>query len=159
VLQNNPSIFSGRAAKAEQIISQTAKPLPMTVTNPPETSSSSVSIARHQKRVDRLFLRFSAMYGHVWRSIYKTDEFLDYSKKAWLEGLMGFEDKSLEHALQLCLQRCHFPPTLPHFIECCKAYHKPDVFFQSKEESQKADPAVAHMHLEKIKTMLNIKPQ
>lgn len=140
-------------------MSQTVKPLPMTATNPPETLSNSVSIARHQKRVDRLFLRFSAMYGHVWRSIYKTDEFLDYSKKAWLEGLMGFEDKSLEHALQLCLQRCPFPPTLPYFIECCKAYHKPDVFFQSKEEPQKANPAVAHMHLEKIKTMLNIKPQ
>jgi hypothetical protein len=99
------------------------------------------------------------MYGHVWRSIYKTDEFLEYSKKAWLEGLMGFEDKSLEYALQTCLQSCPFPPTLPHFIDCCKAYHKPDVFFQSKDTPHKADPAVAHMHLEKIKAMLNIKPR
>lgn len=53
VLQNNPSIFSGKAVKAESIMSQTVKPLPMAASNLPETSSSSVSIARHQKRVDR----------------------------------------------------------------------------------------------------------
>jgi len=99
------------------------------------------------------------MYGHVWRSIYKTDEFLDYSKKVWLEGLIGFEDKSFEHALQTCLKTYPLPPTLPQFIECCKTYQKPDVFFQSKDVIKKADPAVVKIHVEKIKALLKTKPR
>jgi hypothetical protein len=118
-----------------------------------------VNIARHEKRVERLFLRFSAMYGHVWRSIYKTDESLSYTKKTWADELMRFEDKSLEHALRACMQACSFPPTLPQFIEFCKSHQKSDGFFQSKDELKKPEPAIAKMHLEKIKSILNMKPR
>jgi hypothetical protein len=99
------------------------------------------------------------MYGHVWRSIYKTDEFLDYTKKAWIDGLMKFEDKSIEHALQLCLKKCPLPPTLPQFIECCKAHQNTDVFYQKQESVQKADLTMAEMHLNKMRTILNMKLQ
>ena len=118
-----------------------------------------MSIERQQNRINRLFLRFSAMYGHVWRSIYKTDEFLEYTKKAWLEGLKDFEDKNIEHALHICLKTCLFPPTFPQFIENCKAYHKPEVIVHAKEPRQRANPVVVMNELEKIRVMLNIKPQ
>lgn len=119
-------------------------------------SSTSANSTRNQKRIDRLFLRFSAMYGHVWRSIYKTDDFLKYSKEAWLKGLSGFEDKNFEHALRVCLKTYPLPPTLPQFIECCKSYHAASDFVQAAKVDQKRDLNVAYAHLQQIKTMLNI---
>ena len=96
------------------------------------------------------------MYGHVWLSIYKTEAYLKYTKKMWLDALMKFEDKSIEHALQLCLNKYTFPPTLPQFIECCKPYQNAGVFFQKQESMQTSDLSVAQIHIDKIRGILNM---
>lgn len=117
----------------------------------PQTSSN---LAREQKRIDRLFLCFSAAYGHVWLRIYKSGDFLDYSKKAWLKELNKFDDKALQYAIGVCIQNHHLPPTLPQFIDCCREYSKRYDFFKKEEESLKSDKATADFHLQQIKAIL-----
>lgn len=158
VLEKNSPICSGKVVKMEQTTSQMTGPVSKAETAK-ITSLNSVNSARHQKRIDRLFLRFSAMYGHVWLSIYKTEAYLDYTKKMWLDALLKFEDKSIEYALQLCLNKYTFPPTLPQFIECCKPYQNAGVFFQKQESMQTSDLSVAQIHIDKIRGILNMKPR
>lgn len=51
------------------------------------TSSTLAPTEEGRKRIDRLFLRFAAMYGQVWRSQFKSDEFLVFVKGEWQQGL------------------------------------------------------------------------
>ncbi len=114
----------------------------------------SSNLTRDQKRIDRLFLCFSAAYGHVWLSIYKSGDFLDYSKKSWLKELTHFDDKALQYAIGVCIKNHPLPPTLPQFIDCCKAYTKRYDFFKKEEESVKSNKATADFYLQKIKSIL-----
>ena len=120
-------------------------------TTAPQTSSN---LARDQKRIDRLFLCFSAAYGHVWLSIYKSGDFLDYSKKSWLKELTHFDDKALQYAIGVCIKNHHLPPTLPQFIDCCRAYNKRYDFFKPEEESIKSSQETADFYLQKMKLIL-----
>ncbi|MGQ3892049.1 Vir protein [Legionella sp. CNM-4043-24] len=106
--------------------------------------------------MDSLFLRLAAMYGHIWRSLYKSEEFLAFTKNEWAEGLMRFDDAIIEKSLAHCCNHWEYPPTLPQFVECCKAYS-----VQAKHETpiKKFKPAsqiVANTHLSKIKSILNM---
>ena len=143
IATNNLSTRSGIAAKTELKIPQ--KP----------TSSISTSAEKHSKRIDRLFLRFAAMYGHVWKSLYKSDEFLAFTKQEWRDALTRFDDDVIAKALTH--SQCHwaYPPTLPQFIECCKA-HSNNVFVMHPHTPSR-NFEVAHAALNKIRTILNMK--
>src|SRR3990167_11156990 len=53
------------------------------------TSSSCRNIAKASKRIDGLFSRFAAIYGHVWRSQFKDEDyFLPFAKKEWQVALL-----------------------------------------------------------------------
>ena len=119
------------------------------------TSSTSVDTETQKKRIDRLFLRFAAMYGHVWRSLYKSDDFLAFTKSEWLKGLKKFGDSIFESALQYSLKHWEYPPTLPQFTECCRAYSKQGQYDKPCTIYKPSSPEVAHAHLSKIKTILN----
>ncbi|WP_064115044.1 hypothetical protein [Legionella bozemanae] len=121
------------------------------------TSSNSASIEEQRKRIDRLFLRFAAMYGQVWRSQFKSDEYLVFVKNEWQQGLFDYADNILELAIELCRKNKELPPTLPQFIDFCKNCSKRSAFFERDESPKKNNPEVAKTHLQKIKQILNMK--
>jgi len=111
----------------------------------------------HRKRIDRLFLRFAAMYGHVWKAQFKNDEFLVFVKGEWQEGLLGYEEKTLDSAIKLCRVNKVFPPTLPQFIDFCEQCSNKNKFFKVEKSLKHQSPEVAKTHLQKIKELLNMK--
>ncbi len=108
------------------------------------------------ERIDKLFLRLAAIYGHVWRSLYKSDQFLAFTKNEWLEGLKKFEDNILDKALLSYRTNGEYPPTLPQFVECCKACSKQGQYEKYSLASKPSNPKIAREHLNQIKTILNM---
>lgn len=92
------------------------------------TSSNLAPTEEGRKRIDRLFLRFAAMYGQVWRSQFKSDEFLVFVKGEWQQGLLTYADNILDLAIDLCRKNKELPPTLPQFIDFCKNCSKRSSF-------------------------------
>jgi hypothetical protein len=115
-----------------------------------------VPIEENHKRIDRLFLRFAAMYGQVWRSQFKNDDFLVFVKDEWQQGLLGYADHVLELAIELCRKNKELPPTLPQFIDFCKNCSKRCSFYVPDESPKNNNPEVAKTHLLKIKQILNM---
>jgi hypothetical protein len=87
-------------------------------------SSPSSDANREQKRIDLLFSKFAAFYGHIWRSQFKDEVFLKFAKKEWHEGLKGFDDDVLREAIIGCREQYEMPPTLPQMIYYCKQIKK-----------------------------------
>ena len=141
------STRSGIAARVE----------PNSLGQPTATSSVSADLERQKHRIDSLFLRLAAMYGHIWRSLYKSDGFLAFTKTEWLDGLARFEDKVIEKALMTCLNNWELPPTLPQFVDSCRAHSKLGEDGKCARISKPSSPDVAHMHLNQIKAILNMK--
>ena len=144
---NNLSTCSGNPANQEQ-------------DHPSETASSNpVNHDESREIIDYLFLKLAATYGNAWRNLFKNHEFLQFSKGEWLEALSGFEENVLYDAVAVCRKNNPFPPTIPEFIECCKKARKKDIFFHREQSNTEPDRKVAHHHLNKIKTLLNMKSQ
>src|SRR3990167_2970673 len=61
-----------------------------------EKSSTSTQCAPH---IDRLFARFSAVYGHVWQSQFKPAAFLALAKEEWSKTLSSIEEKNMDLAI------------------------------------------------------------
>ena len=156
---NDLSTRSGIAAKTAQIMTcpATISSTSATTMIPAPTSSTSADIAKHKQRIHKLFLRFAAIYGHVWKGLYKSDEFLAFTKNEWLDALKEFEDSSIDKALLNCRSQWEYPPSLPQFIEACKRIASKDKGFYTISPVQKGDPEIAAMYMKQIKTILNIK--
>ena len=147
IIQNNPvPIASGTRVNPE-------------LKKTPSTTSLNSKTTEQHKRIDRLFLRFAAMYGQVWRSQFKNDEYLSFTKGEWLEGLSKYDDKVLDTAVQLCRNKKEFPPTLPQFIDFCEQASNKHKFFKADKSSTHQNPELAKAYLQKIKQILNIKVQ
>ncbi|RAP38515.1 hypothetical protein B1207_01105 [Legionella quinlivanii] len=41
-------------------------------------------------RIDTLFRRFAAIYGHAWWSVYKSEGLLELTKQEWSESLSPY---------------------------------------------------------------------
>lgn len=145
IKHNNLSTISGSPAKPVQ--NQQAKVV----------SSQAKQCHENSEIIDRLFLRLAVLYGNTWRNLYKNNEFLMFAKAEWRDALVGYEEKLLYQALNICREHHKFPPTVPEFIECCKELTRKKVFFKV-ENHDKANPTVAATHLNKIKAILNMKP-
>lgn len=70
-------------------------------------------------RIDQLFMRFQAAYGHIWTSRYPTLELIRAAKAEWADGLAVCSDQRLFAGFERCRQQYPKPPTLPEFIVCC----------------------------------------
>ncbi|HAT8111906.1 TPA: Vir protein [Legionella pneumophila] len=121
------------------------------------TSSTLAPTEEGRKRIDRLFLRFAAMYGQVWRSQFKSDEFLVFVKGEWQQGLFTYADNILDMAIDLCRKNKELPPTLPQFIDFCKNCSKRSSFFVPVAAPKNNNPEVAKTQLLKMKHILNMK--
>lgn len=108
-------------------------------------------------RIDRLYARLSAIYGHIWQSQFKQADFLTLAKKEWEETLREFADESINWAINTCRKRNEMPPTLPMLYQMCRSFQPLKKMNSTvlAEEYKPADPAVAHMHIRKIAEMLS----
>ncbi|WP_131740569.1 Vir protein [Legionella busanensis] len=106
------------------------------------------------KRIDTLFTRLGAIYGYMWWSSLQSEHALITTKKEWSSGLQRFDTRTIKEALLIFRERHQFPPTLPQFIECCKAISQTNIFRKSTEEFDKqAFLEAAELN---IKAMLDI---
>ena len=115
--------------------------------------TSSTSIDSNDKRIDRLFARLSAIYGHIWQSQYKTPDFFELSKKEWSETLQVITEGNIELAFKACKERYEMPPTLPAFYQLCRSFQpiRPSNYFNP---NAKEDPAMAAKYEKKLSEML-----
>lgn len=91
------------------------KPISPSTTSMPSNTTKPVS-----RRIERLFTRFAAIYGHLWRSQFKSEEFISFAKREWEEGLRGFSDEILNLAINEARDFLEMPPTLAQLIGSCR---------------------------------------
>lgn len=115
-----------------------------------------MGLEKQNKRIDQLFLRLTAIYGHLWRSLYKNDEFLAYTKREWRSGLEKFDGVVIGKALLYCRQHESYPPSLPLFIELCSSNMRRNNYFK-REKKLKGDRSIAHQYLKQMRHILNMK--
>ena len=144
VQRNHLSIVSGSPAN------QVPNHPPATTSSAEEHDAESIAI------IDRVFLRLAAIYGNAWRKAYTNNEFLQFTKREWLDGLAGYEEQLLYRAVAISRENNKFPPSLPEFIECCKYVRNRASFCFKREAVKPANPEIAEMNLMKIKTALNM---
>lgn len=118
------------------------------------TSSSSANSKKVAERIEKLFTKFAAFYGHVWRSQFKSEGFLEFAKKEWQEGLKSFSDEMLIKAIQHCRDFQEMPPTLPQLIGICRDMRKRQDFFRKTEKPVSATKSVMTRHISKCKEIL-----
>lgn len=107
-------------------------------------------------RIDRLFGRLSAIYGHIWQSQFKQIDFVKMVKIEWEETLRGIEDKNINLALNECRKKIEMPPTLPMFYQLCRNFQpKKRVVENPINEFIPANPATVTECMEKIRMAMN----
>lgn len=105
--------------------------------------------------IDNLFLTFGSYYGHVWRSQFKSAEFLERCKDDWREGLKHFGEDEMKFAISCCRRNYDFPPTMPQFIALCVQERRRNENCYQPFKNFKRNPELAGMHLKKIKKLIS----
>jgi hypothetical protein len=68
--------------------------------------------------IDRLFARLWAWYGRLIEDRWGADTAM--AKSIWRDDLEGLSAAELKGGMELCRDRCKFPPTLPEFRALCQ---------------------------------------
>lgn len=71
----------------------------------------------HTKLVERLFLRFSVLYGNKFADMWKGVD-LHEVKKCWADELSAYSVQAIAAAVNGLTDK-PWPPTLPEFLEMC----------------------------------------
>lgn len=117
-------------------------------------SSSSSDIYKAEKRIDLLFSKFAAFYGHIWRSQFKDERFLEFAKKEWQDALSEFTDAVLTKAIVNCREFHELPPTLPQVLQCCRKVKKQGSFCVVNSENGSVSKEIMASHLKRCKEIL-----
>ena len=107
------------------------------------------------KRIDLVFSRFAAFYGHVWRSQFKSEGFLVFAKGEWAEGLRSFSEDVIQKAVISCRDFYEMPPTLPQVVRCCREQKRRMDVYVADDVLQPAKPEVISFQLNRCKDILN----
>lgn len=120
-------------------------------------TTSSHSSASHSRRkcIDLLFSRFAAIYGHLWRSQFKTEEFLEFGKKEWMDGLSAFDSDILLKAIIQCREAFATPPTLPLVIEVCRKLKKRNDFVVANPNFKAVKSDVVAYNIQRCRALLS----
>ncbi|MBA2711546.1 MAG: Vir protein [Tatlockia sp.] len=108
------------------------------------------------EQVNKIFLKFSIFYGHIWRSQYKNEFYSNFARDEWSQALHEFDEKIIDEAINKCLENREMPPTLSQFIELCKQLKRNNYFYK-EEPYQGCNPDIAKAELKKIKNTLKMK--
>lgn len=70
--------------------------------------------------INRMFKKFTSMYGNAWTSRHKVDEDIAFSVQLWLKELKRFDLKTLYKAFADCTDSSKdHPPSLPKLVDAC----------------------------------------
>lgn len=115
------------------------------------TSSPSKEAPKVSLRIELLFSKFAAFYGHIWRSQFKEgDGFVVFVKKEWQEGLKDFSDSVIEKAILKCRDFHEKPPTLPEVLSICRDIRREESAFIKAPQVERGDIEVAKKWLKEI---------
>ena len=117
-------------------------------------SPSSDEGRRENRRIDVLFSKFAAFYGHIWRSQFKDEGFLGFAKKEWREALHEFSDEVLIKAIRNCSEFYVMPPTLSQMVQCCQKLKKCSMPLWESTTHVPASREIAEFHLQRCKAIL-----
>lgn len=115
---------------------------------PSQTSST------HDLRIDILFTRLGAIYGQLWWNNYRTKDLLLLAKQEWSEGLKRFDNQIFKDVLVIYREQKNYPPSLPQFVEICKATQARRVPNPVREETRASSLEVAELHIAVMKKIL-----
>lgn len=90
----------------------------MTAQLPQNATSQANPSALPESWVERLFLRFSSMYGSKFADLWRGCD-LASVKGLWAEELAGFSADEIKCGIDCCKTR-DWPPTLPEFLKLCR---------------------------------------
>lgn len=147
ILRAEPLIHSGtqkQEMKKSQVQTNTSN----------QTSSTCNATDSRKKCIENLFTRFAVYYGHLWRSQFKSDGFLEFAKKEWVEGLSQFGDEILNQVIIDCRDHCEMPPTLPQMIGFCRDLKRRSAFHTTSEQYQPASKEVVEENIRQCKAYL-----
>ncbi len=103
-----------------------------------------------------MFSRLGAIYGHIWWSNFQNERGLAGAKKEWFDALLRFDNQILKETLLMLRDWRGYPPTLPQFIEDCKAIQGRRIPRPMNQDSNKpASREVAEMHIKAMLKKLN----
>lgn len=119
-----------------------------------QMSSSSNVTESNKNNIENLFTRFAVFYGHIWRSQFKNEGFLEFAKKEWGEGLRKFNDELLDQAILACRDYFDMPPSLAQMIGICRDLEKRNTFFIGTQIHQPASKELVEENIEQCKSYL-----
>ena len=105
-------------------------------------------------RIDILFTRLGAIYGQLWWNNYRTEDLLLLAKQEWSEGLKRFDNQIFKEVLVVYREQKNYPPSLPQFVESCRATQARRVPHPIREEMRSANLEVAKQHIAAMKKIL-----
>ena len=150
----HPKTCSGSPVNQNQSQSTNGQNNSSTSSTTKTTSSHSSGANSQRKCIDVMFSKFASFYGHVWRSLFKHEWFLDFTKKEWADGLSSFNDEVVNKAVIHCRDFCEMPPTLPQIIILCRQIKKRNEFFIATQDHTPTNIAVVNRHLNQCKAFL-----
>jgi hypothetical protein len=122
----------------------------------PTAIPSSTNSGNSTEWVNTIFIKFSIFYGQIWRSQFKNEDYSRLARKEWALAIAIFDETLINEAIQDCLQRREFPPTLSQFIDCCKQLNFKNISTYRAPEVIKASPEVVLENLKQMKLILNM---
>jgi hypothetical protein len=105
-------------------------------------------------RIDILFTRLGAIYGQLWWNNYRTEDLLLLAKHEWSEGLKRFDNQIFKDVLVIYREQKNYPPSLPQFVESCRATQARRVPHPAREDSRTSSLEVAERHIAAMKQIL-----
>ncbi|MHA3183298.1 Vir protein [Legionella pneumophila] len=118
-------------------------------------TTTSQTSSNYDLRIDILFTRLGAIYGQLWWNNYRTEDLLLLAKQEWSEGLKRFDNQIFKDVLVIYREQKNYPPSLPQFVESCKATQARRVPHPAREATRPSSLEVAKQHIAAMKKILN----
>ena len=89
--------------------------------NPQSDENLSVACGRYSGRViDRIFVRMTSNYGHLWSSRFPSTDMLNAAKAEWSLALDEFSLDEIKQGIEQCFELYGKPPSMTEFVRCCR---------------------------------------
>lgn len=118
-------------------------------------NTTSQTTSTYDLRIDILFTRLGAIYGQLWWNNYRTEDLLLLAKQEWSEGLKRFDNQIFKDVLVLYREQKNYPPSLPQFVESCRATQARRIPNPAKGITRSSSIEVAEQHIAAMKKILN----
>lgn len=70
--------------------------------------------------MDRLFARFSAIWGHRWTGPLQHPAALRIARAEWAESLAGLSQAEIDAGVRKAKQDLEWPPSVAEFLTLCR---------------------------------------